>query len=179
MTLPVRAAALASLAALALGCAACTLPQPATPPSRPQSPPPALRAPALAAPRDIAALLPVSLTGLQAAATLAARFAAEYGTSRPGESPRTWLARLRPLMTAQLAATLTRAAIWQARHPATGQVISEQARDLTTQAAVFTVRIRQHSPAATGTLGYAVTVIRRPGGWAVYDIEPASAGNAG
>lgn len=47
---------------------------------------------------------------------------------------------------------------------------------------MFTVRLRQHDDAtgSTAVLGYAVTVVRRPGGgWAVYDIEPASAGNAG
>lgn len=180
MTFPARAAMIASLAAA--GCAACSLLPPANPPVRHTSPPAALRAPAPAAPRDIASLLPVSLPSLQAAAMLATRFAADYGTSRPGESPRAWLSRLRPLMTAQLTATLTRAAPWQARHQATSQITSEQVRDLTAQAAVFTVRVRQHvpGPGTPATSGYAVTVIRRPGGhWAVYDIEPASAGNAG
>ena len=180
MTFRACAAVVASLAAVA--CAACNALQPATTQaSRPRCPSPAPHAAPLPAPRG-SALLPVSLPSLQAAAALAARFAFDYATSRPGESPRAWLARLRPLATAQLAAALARAAPWQTRHPAASHILSEHARDLSPQAAVFTVRLRQHADGtgSTAVLGYAVTVVRRAGGgWAVYDIEPASAGNAG
>ncbi len=176
-----------TLAVLATSaCAACTVLQPAPPPPahpaaspRPQAAAPAARA--------LAALLPVSPAQLQAAAALAAQFTTAYATHLPGQSPGAWLARLRPLATSQLAASLARTAatpaLWQRRTPATGRVTAEQIRDLTPGSVIFIVRLRQTTTSTSrGTLtpGYAVTVTRRPGGgWAVYDIEPATAGNTG
>jgi hypothetical protein len=58
-----------------------------------------------------------------------------------------------------------------------------QIRDLTPASVIFTVQVRQAIAPSTGhrtaTQGFAVTVISRDGGWAVYDIEPATAGNTG
>jgi hypothetical protein len=78
-------------------------------------------------------------------------------------------ARLAPMATAQLTAS---------------QVTAEQNRDLTPGSATVTVRIRQTVTTSGGrrtvVLGFAGTLTSQPGtGWAVYDIEPADAGNAG
>jgi hypothetical protein len=173
----------ATAAALAVGavCTACTL----LPPSRP-APAHPTAGPTTSVPvvPGWAALLPIGTTQLQAAAALAARFTTAYTTHRPGEPPRAWLARLRPMATAQLAASLARAAPWQAAHTTTGQASTEKIRDLTPSSVIFT--IETHETATAGarrtslTHAYAVTVARQPGGgWAVYDIEPATAGNTG
>ena len=173
---------LAAAAATALACTACSL----LPPSRPAPPlhPAASPHPASHAPGP-AALLPVSLPSLQAAATLAARFTAAYGTRRPGQPPQAWLAALRPLATRQLAASLAAtaatAALWN-HHPATtAHATTGPARYLTAGSVTFTVTLHQATTTArprTLTTAYALTLTRRPrGGWAVYDIEPAAAGN--
>jgi hypothetical protein len=167
-------------------CAACTVLQPTPPPRAHPATSPSPQA-AASAPPGLVALLPVSPAQLQAAAALAARFTTAYATVRPGQSPGAWLARLRPMATTQLAAALARTAatpaLWQ-HHPATaGQAAAERIRDLAPASVIFTVRLRQTTTSTgrgTLTLGYAVTVTRRTGGgWAVYDIEPATAGNTG
>jgi hypothetical protein len=177
---PLSAAVITAIAAGAI-CTACALPPPAPPPA--PAHPTAGRAAAQAVP-GLAALLPVSPARLHAAAALAARFATAYTTHRLGQSPGAWLARLRPMATAQLAAVLARAAPWQSAAVTAGQVTAEQIRDLTPGSVTVTVGIRQSVTASGGprtvTLGFAVTLTRQPGtGWAVYDIEPAAAGNAG
>src|SRR5260370_985991 len=132
--------------------------------------------------------LPASLPGpparRQAAAALAARFPAAYTTPLPGQTPGAWLARLRPMATAQLTAVLARAAPWQSAAVTAGMVTAEQVRDLTPGSVTIIVEIRQSVTGSGGsqtvTLGFAVTLTRQPGaGWAVYDVEPATAGNAG
>ncbi len=171
--------------ALAAGaaCTACALPTPAQPPPGQAHAAARPTAAARAAP-GLAALLPVSPARLQDAAALAARFTAAYATHRLGQTPRAWLARLRPMATAQLTAVLTRAAPWQSAAVTAGTVTAEQIRDLTPGSVTITVEIRQAVTGSggpqTATLGFAVTLTRQaPDGWAVYDIEPATAGNAG
>jgi len=54
-------------------------------------------------------------------------------------------------------------------------------RDLTPGSVAFTVTVRQVITGRAGTTqataSYAVTLTPRGGGWTVWDIEPASAGN--
>ena len=177
---PVSAAVITAIAAGAI-CTACALPPPAPPPAPPH--PTAGRATAQAVP-GLAALLPVSPTQLEAAAALAARFTTAYTTHRPGQTPGAWLARLAPMATAQLTAALARAAPWQSAAVTAGQVTAEQIRDLTPGSVTVIIGIRQTVTTTGGrrtvTLSFAVTLTPQPGtGWAVYDIEPADAGNAG
>ncbi|SRR6266536_465686 len=169
-------------AAITAGCAGCAL-LPSS--ARPQPSPPATRPrPAASATAGLAALLPVSPTQLQAAAALAARFAAAYTTHRPGEPPGAWLARLAPMATRPLTGALTRAATTPAAGPPgaaeSSQVVAERARDLTPASVIFTVHVRQTATGqATRTDVFAVTVTRTDSGWAAYDIEPAAAGDTG
>jgi len=184
------AGALAAGAAIVTSCAACALLPPRQPgPGRPR-PAATSACPAPASPAaGPAALLPLGPAQLQAAAALAARFAAAYDTHRPGEPPSVWLARLAPMATSQLTGALTRAAATPAAGspgavPAgTGRVVAGQIRGLTPTSVIFTVRVRQVITTATGhrtaTDALAVTVTGHGGGWAAYDIEPAAAGDTG
>jgi hypothetical protein len=189
---------IAALAVLVLtaSCAACTLVQPApgqraaaTRPA-PSSPAPAPTGTAAARP-GLAALLPASPAWIEAAAGLAARFAAAYTTWSYDQPPAAWLARLRPITASQLYPALARAAwtpgiiAWRdhGRLAAAGTVTGERIRDLTPGSVIITVQVRQ---AITSTAGpsqapdvLAVTVARAGGGQAVWDVEPAAAGNTG
>ena len=168
---------------VAAGCAACTARQPAHAPSAPH---PAATAARPAPSPDTAALLPVSLASLASAARTAARFAAAYTTWNRRQAPAAWAARLRPLATPQLARQLTQAAGTATRsgQSSTGTVTSEQARMLAPGMIILTVQVRQVTTSPSGTsqavTSLAITLIPEGGGgWAVYDAEPASAGDAG
>ena len=139
----------------------------------------------------LAALLPASPAWIEAAAGLAARFAAAYATWSYHQPPAAWLARLRPLTASQLYPALARAA-WtpgilaqrdHGRLAAAGTVTGERIRDLTPGSVIITVQVRQAITTASGRSevadDLAVTVIRAGGGQAVWDVEPAAAGNTG
>lgn len=185
MTVTLRARRLlAVLAVTAATCAACAVPSPAPAPAQPRPAASPDRAGSALTP-GIAALLPVTPARLEAAAALAARFAAAYDTRQPRQTPVAWLARLLPMATPQLARALAQAAatpaLWPAGQAATAQSTGERARDITPASVIFTVQLRLAltTPAghATRTDDLAVTVTASRGGWAVYDIEPATAGN--
>jgi len=182
MTTCPRAAVLAMLAATAIGCAACAIPATSggTPARRD-----AVSHRPLAAAACPAVPLPVSPPGLRAAAALAARFAAAYLTRPPGQSPAGWLARLAPMVTSQLYAVLARTAatpaLWPRGQPyATAAAAAVRVRDLAAGSVILSVavRVRQAGARATTTT-LALTVVSGAGGWAVYDVEPATAGNTG
>ncbi|HEY7146963.1 MAG TPA: hypothetical protein VH637_22180 [Streptosporangiaceae bacterium] len=172
-------------------CTACTVPRPALPQQAAARPAPSSPAPARAvapAPR-LAALLPDSPAWIEAAAGLAARFAAAYTTWSWRQPPAAYLARLRPLTAAALYPALARAAGTpgilarrdRARLAAAGTVTRERIRGLTPGSVIITVQVRQ---VITTTRGHrevpddlAVTVIRAGRGQAVWDVEPAAAGN--
>lgn len=105
----------AALAVLVLtaACAACTLLPPApgqrAAGTRPAPSSPA-RAGATAARPGLAALLPASPAWIEAAAGLAARFAAAYTTWSWRQPPAAWLAWLRPITATQLYPALAQAA---------------------------------------------------------------------
>jgi len=186
---PARAAAAAASRAVvvttvAAVCAACGL--------LPQATRPAVRArdghqtaaPGRAATRPTApaaAMLPVSTAGIQAATAAAARFAVLYDTAPPG-GPGAWLARLHPIVTDQLYGALARAAATPSLIPSgTGgaRVTSEKIRVLAAESVIFTVTFAQPAADSRGLPALAVTVVPAAGGWLVYDVEPASAGNLG
>ena len=186
-----RIAACALAAVLAIGCAACTSlqTQPSSRPPHAASSPSATPAPA-AGTRVLAAILPFSPARLQAAAVLADRFTASWDSWSWRQSPAAWLARLLPMTAAELRPALAQAAgtpgvLAQrdaARQAATATITAEQIRDLTPGSVTIAVTVRQVITSTSGTtqatVGFAVTLTRRGTGWAVWDIEPASAGNS-
>jgi len=175
-------AILAMLAATAIGCAACAIP--ATSGGTPARHGTVSHRSSAAAACP-AVPLPVGPAGLRAAAALAGRFAAAYLTRAPGQSPAGWLARLAPMVTSQLYGTLARTAdtpaLWPpGQPPAAARVAAVQVRDLAAGSVILTVTARVRQAAAVGTTTtLAVTIVQGAAGWAVYDVEPASAGNTG
>jgi hypothetical protein len=189
-----RACRAAWLLAAGLLCGGCSLlprppssPAPAShpaPATAPASPPPATAAP------SPASILPFPPARLQAAATLAARFTAAWDSWSWRQSPAAWLAVLRPMAASSLQAALAQAAgtpgilaqRTAARQVAAATTSAVRIRDLTPGSVTVTVAVRQviTSPAGTShaTASFAVTLTpRQGGGWAVWDIEPAGAGN--
>jgi hypothetical protein len=186
---PARATSLLAAAGLLCGCA--LLPHPAAspaPPSQvahatgPASPPPATAAPPLAS------ILPFPPARLQAAATLAAPAGWDSWSWR--QSPAAWLAALRPMAAGLLYPALAQAADTPgvlaqrtaARQNAAATTSEVRIRDLTPGSVTLTVNVRQVITSRTGTsqatASFAVTLTPRGGGWAVWDIEPAGAGNS-
>ena len=194
-TLTARIIPALAAAVLTAARTACTLLQPApqqraagTRPA-PSSPAPA-RTTAAATP-GLAALLPDSPAWIEAAASMAARFAAAYATWSWRQPPAAYLARLRPMTATQLYGTLAQAAdtpgilAWRDRGhlAAAGTVTGERIRDLTPTSVTITVQVRQVITTASGRSevpdDLAVTVVRAGGGQVVWDVEPATAGNTG
>jgi len=182
-----RLAACVVAAVLAAGCAACTsgLPRQAPRPS------PAASSPAPAATPALAAILPFSPARLQAAAVvLAGRFTARWDSWSWRQSPAAWLARLLPQAAAGLRPALAQAAdtpgVLAQRHAtrqvATATATAGQIRDLTPGSVTVAVTVRQVTTSTRGTTqtmaSFAVTLTPRGTSWAVWDIEPASAGNS-
>ena len=186
-----RLAACALAAALAAGCAARTSepPRQAPPPSRAASSPPATP-PAPAGSPALAAILPFSPARLQAAVVLASRFTASWDSWSWRQPPAAWLARLLPPAAAGLRPALARAAATPGilaqrdatRQAATATPIAGQIRDLTPGSVTVAVTVRQVTTSTSGTTqavtSFAVTLTPRRTSWAVWDIEPASAGNS-
>jgi hypothetical protein len=141
---------------------------------------------------DLAALLPASPAWIEAAAGLAARFAAAYTTWSYRQPPAAYLARLRPPAATQLYPTLAQAAdtagipgVRDRGHlAAAGTVTGERIRDLTPGSVIITVQARQVTTGAGGGCSevpddLATTVVRASGGHAAWDAEPAAGGHTG
>ena len=191
---PARAGSAASLLAAGLLCGCSLLPRPPASPAPPShlahATGPAHPRPATAAP-PLASILPFPPARLQAAAALAGRVTAAWDSWSWQQSPATWLAALRPMAAGSLYPALAQAAgtpgvLAQrkaARQTAAATTSAVRIRDLTPGSVTFTVTVWQviTSPAGTSqaTASFAVTLTPRGGGsgWAVWDIEPASAGN--
>jgi hypothetical protein len=185
-----RIAACALAAVLAAGCAACTSgqPQPAPRPTHAASSP--LLAPAPAGSPALAAILPFSPAQLQAAVALAGRFTASWDSWSWRQSPAPWLARLLPLAAAELRPALAQAAGTPGilaqrdatRQAATATATAGQIRDLTPGSVTVAVTVRQVVTSTSGTTraaaSFAVTLTPDGTGWAVWDVEPATAGNS-
>jgi hypothetical protein len=193
MTGRTRAAVLLAAASLTLTGCAILRPGPASPPAGRHAAPAhsSEAAPSSAAPAGADGLLPFTAAQLAAAATLAARFADAYSTWSWQQAPAAWLATLTPLTTSQLDGTLAQAAATpglltqrtQAHQTATATARGAQIRDLTTGSVTLTLTVRQVITSTTGTTtsdtSLAITLTPAGGGWQVYDVEPASAGNLG
>jgi hypothetical protein len=179
-------AVLLLLAAACAGCASHAVP--ARPAHVRPHPRPALTSPPAAAPPPAAAL-PFTRSRLDKAARLAAWFTAAWDSWSWQQPPADWLARLRPATATELAGALARAAGIpsvlaqrdRTRQTAAATATALRIRDLTPGSVTIIVTIRQAVTSRAGTTRatarYAVTLIPRRAGWAVWDIEPAAAGN--
>jgi hypothetical protein len=176
---------------LAAGCAACTSRQPPQPPRPPDSAssPPATPTATAGAPA-LTVILPFSPARLHAAVALAGRFTASWDSWSWRQSPAAWLARLQPMTASELRPALAHAAdtpglIAQrhaTRQAATAATAAAEIRDLTPGSVTVAVTVRQVITSSNGTsqtaASFAVTLTPDGSSWAVWDIEPAGAGNS-
>jgi hypothetical protein len=140
---------------------------------------------------DIYRLLPFSRRDFAAAADMAQRFTAAYGTYRHDEDPAAYGRRLRPYVTDQLLTELERSAASpgiiderkREQVVAVGSASIDSIRDIASSSVIFVVTGRQQLSKANGTgedsRRWAVTATREGSSWRVYAFEPADAGQAG
>jgi hypothetical protein len=182
------------LAAAGLLCAGCSLLPQAAGPTTPAST--TARPAATAAPHPpaaappLASLLPFPPARLQAAASLAARFTADWDSWSWQQPPAAWLAALQPMAAPSLEPALAQAAgdhgvlaqRTAARQAAVATVTGLAIRDLTPGSVTVTATAAQVITSSSGTsrssAAWAVTLTPEGSGWQVWDIEPASAGNS-
>lgn len=136
--------------------------------------------------------MPFSPARIQAAASLADRFASAWDSWSWTVPPPDWLAVLKPMAAAQLYPALAQAAGTPAvlaqrkagRQSASAVVDSAQIADLTPGSVTVTVDVHQDIFSSGGTsqdnASFAVTLVPAStrDGWAVWDIEPAGTGNS-
>lgn len=156
----------------------------AAPPSKPL-------ATASGAPFDIYSYLPMSKQELAAAADLAERFTASYGTFRYDEDPAAYLARVKVFTTPELGNVLARTltspgTVEQNRADqvvATSTAKMKEIRQVSKTSVVFVVTGTQQLTAKSGTKqladDYAVTVSEAGSDWRVFDMQPADDGQDG
>lgn len=142
-------------------------------------------------PFDVYAYLPMTKEQLAAAADLAERFTAEYGTFRFDEDPAAYAARLKAYTTAELANTLVRTmtsagTVEQQREDRTVSTATarlKEIRQVERTSIVFVVTATRKVAAAGGdqvvSEDYAVTVSQLGSDWRIYDILPATEGQEG
>jgi hypothetical protein len=140
---------------------------------------------------DIYRLLPFSQKDFAAAADLAQRFTAAYGTYRFDEAPTAYGQRLRPLVTDQLLTDLERSVAApgivderkREQVVAVGSATINSIRNIEANSVIFLVTGTQQLTKANGqsedSKRYAVTATRDGGTWRIYSFEPADAGQAG
>ncbi|MEZ7131620.1 hypothetical protein ACBR40_40335 [Nonomuraea sp. AD125B] len=163
----------------------------AAPPTRVAIVTPTPLATASNAPFDVYDYLPMKKEQLAAAADLAERFTAVYGTFRYDEDAAAYAARLKAYTTPELAALLTRTVT------SAGAVEQNRADELVSQATaklkeirqvgkgsiIFVVTGNRQVTAKSGdkllTEEYAVTVSESGSDWRVFDIMPADEGQDG
>ncbi|MEV4803641.1 hypothetical protein AB0K18_26865 [Nonomuraea sp. NPDC049421] len=146
---------------------------------------------ASAAPFDVYSYLPMSKEQLAAAADLAERFTAEYGTFRFDEDPAAYAARLKAYTTPELGNTLARTltsagTVEQNRND---QIVStatadlKEIRQVEKNSIVFVVTATRQIAAQSGdkqaSEEYAVTVSQSGSDWRIYDILPSTEGQEG
>ncbi|MEU6728761.1 hypothetical protein ABZ917_34065 [Nonomuraea wenchangensis] len=163
----------------------------AAPPTRVAIVTPTPLATASNAPFDVYDYLPMRKEQLAAAADLAERFTAVYGTFRYDEDAAAYAARLKAYTTPELGALLTRTVT------SAGAVEQNRADELVSQATaklkeirqvgkdsiIFVVTGNRQVTAKSGdkllTEEYAVTVSESGSDWRVFDIMPADEGQDG
>jgi hypothetical protein len=164
---------------------------PAVPTTAPTTAPPGIGSAITPESFDIYRLLPFSQRDFAAAADVAQRFTAAYGTYRFDEDPKTYVQRLQGMVTDELRIELERSAsapgLIEERRA--GKVVAQSTatidsiRDIESSSVIFMVTGRQQLTNAGGNSQdnhqYAVTVSRDGGSWRVYAFEPADTGQAG
>lgn len=143
------------------------------------------------APFDIYAYLPMTKQQLAAAADLAERFTAAYGTFRHDEDPAVYAARVKVFTTGDLGDVLTRSmtspgTVQQNRDD---QVVSKatakmkEIRQVDRTSVVFVVvgtqQITAKSGSSTKAEEYAVTLTQSGSDWRVFDVQLAKEGQDG
>jgi hypothetical protein len=152
-------------------------------------------APPVAAPKqppgsyDIYSLLPFSQKDFGAAADVARRFTAAYGTYRFDEDPKTYVDRLRGMASSDLATQLQQGAAApgvlaqrkQDQEVSTSDATLDSLRDMAKDQIIFLATGRQHitkgGKTSDATQQYAVTMTRSGGGWVVFAFAPADVGD--
>ena len=153
------------------------------------TPPPVSGPPPSPGSYDIFSMLPFTRQDFTIAADVARRFTVAYGTYRYDEDPNAYVARLRPLVTADLAAQLQRDSAapgllqqrQQDKEVSTSDARLDAIRDFEKDQIIFLVTGTQHiskgGSTSDTTEQYAVTVTRSGGGWVVYAFQPADVGD--
>ncbi|TMQ94031.1 hypothetical protein ETD83_24480 [Actinomadura soli] len=160
-------------------------------PPGPASPPPGIQNPVNPGQFDIYRLLPFNREEFAAAADLAQRFVAAYGTYRFDEAPETYATRLSGFVTDDLKAQLARDAATpglleerrQDQVVAQGSASLDQVRTIENNSIIFLVtgtqRVSEGTTESSDRKRYAVTVARDGGSLKIYSFEPADVGQAG
>jgi hypothetical protein len=161
-------------------------PSSSPPPSAPVDP----SAPVQSTVPDIYQWLPFSQTGLAAAASVARRFGAAYGTFSYAETAAAYAAPLRALSSAALVGQIEAAyslpgmaaARSKDKQVATGTAVIQSIRAFGPTSITFIVQITQHQTTASGrtasATSYAVTLTGVGSTWQVTGIELAVVGNS-
>ncbi|GAA2771094.1 hypothetical protein [Nonomuraea dietziae] len=143
------------------------------------------------APFDIYSFLPMTKQELAAAADLAVRFTAAYGTFRYDEDPAAYADRLKVFTTAGLATVLTRTISSPVTVEANraDEVVSQatakvkEIRQVDKTSIVFVVIGTREVSAKSGPTRrdeeYAVTMQQMGSDWRVFDLQPADEGQDG
>ncbi|TMR88653.1 hypothetical protein [Nonomuraea basaltis] len=146
---------------------------------------------ASAAPFDVYNYLPMKKEQLAAAAELAERFTAVYGTFRYDEDPAAYAGRVKAYTTAELGNVLTRTitsagTVEQNRNDeivSTATARVKEIRQIEKTSIVFVVTGTRQVAAKSGakqlTEDYAVTVSQLGTDWRIFDILPATEGQEG
>lgn len=146
---------------------------------------------ASSAPFDVYAYLPMTKEQLAAAADLAERFTAEYGTFRYDEDPAAYAAKLKAYTTPELGNTLARtlASAGTVEQNRDDEIVStatariKEIRQVEKTSIVFVVTATRQISAKSGDKQaneeYAVTVSQSGSDWRIYDILPAAEGQEG
>lgn len=143
------------------------------------------------APFDVYSYLPMSKEQLAAAADLAERFTAEYGTFRHDEDPAAYATRVQRYTTAELgdilARTLTSPGTVERNRAdevvSTTTATLKEIRQIDKTSVVFVVTGTQQLATKSGTRQlaeqYAVTVSQLGADWRVFELRPAGEGQDG
>jgi hypothetical protein len=138
---------------------------------------------------DIYSLLPFSQKDFSAAADVARRFTAAYGTYRFDEDPKTYVDRLRGMATPDVATQIQQGAAApgvlaqrkQDQEVSTSDASLDSLRDMAQDQIIFLATGRQHvtkgGKTSDATQQYAVTMTRSGGGWVVFAFAPADVGD--
>jgi hypothetical protein len=139
---------------------------------------------------DIYQWLPFTPAGLAAAAAVARRFAADYGTFSYTQSATAYVAPLRPLSAASLVGQIEAAyslpgvasARTTSKQVSAGVAVIQSIRAFGSSSITFLVELTEHQTATNGSstvpASYAVTLTGSGSAWQVTDIELAGLGNS-